>query len=158
MLQFRESGFKIWLATNPSGVLTVKKPNYPNYLRAWKLICQVSSSGYFKSEINGVRNYFGESFKKIPDGKFKIPFMHVKPNYFKYVERFYDYYHHIYLPVVNGQANGLQTPNEGINQRNSKCLGQMWQTNMLRPYISKNLGLGVDFRPCSEGDFLTGRQ
>ena len=83
VLQFRESGFKIWLATNPSGVLTVKKPNYPNYLRAWKLICQVSSSGYFKSEINGVRNYFGESFKKIPDGKFKIPFMHVKPNYFK---------------------------------------------------------------------------
>ena len=77
MLQFRESGFKIWLATNPSGVLTVKKPNYPNYLRAWKLICQVSSSGYFKSEINGVRNYFGESFKKIPDGKLKIPLMTV---------------------------------------------------------------------------------
>ena len=92
--------------------------------------------------------------KKIPDGKFKITFMHVKPNYFKYVERFYDYYHHIYLPVVNGQANGLQTPNEGINQRNSKCLGQMWQTNMLRPYISKNLDLVSNSRQCSAGYFL----
>ena len=75
VLQFRESGFKIWLATNPSGVLTVKKPNYPNYLRAWKLICQVSSSGYFKSEINGVHNYFGESFKKIPYVKLKLSLM-----------------------------------------------------------------------------------
>ena len=44
-------------------------------------------------------------------------------------------------------------PNEGINQKNLKkadvsdklCFGR-----------TKNLGLGVDFQPSSEGDFLTG--
>ena len=130
MLQFRESGFKIWLATNPSGVLTVKKPNYPNYLRAWKLICQVSSSGYFKSEINGVRNYFGESFKKYQMENLK--YLSCKANLFQ-VEIFYGDYRHIYLLVVNRQAHRLQMPNEGINQRNLKCLGRMWLTNMLWP-------------------------
>ena len=53
-------------------------------------------------------------------------------------------------------CHGLLTPNEGINQRNLKiwadpadkiCFG--------RNYI--NLGLGFDFRPCSEDNFLTGR-
>ena len=32
----------------------------------------------------------------------------------------------------------------------------MWQTKYTSA-IPKNLGVGVDFRPCSEGDFLTGR-
>ena len=32
----------------------------------------------------------------------------------------------------------------------------MWQTKYASA-IPKNLGVGVDFRPCSEGDFLTGR-
>ena len=30
--------------------------------------------------------------------------------------------------------------------------GLMWQTK-----YAKNLGVGVDFRPCGDGDFLTGR-
>ena len=32
----------------------------------------------------------------------------------------------------------------------------MWQTKYAFA-VPENLGLGVDFRPCSEGDFLTGR-
>ena len=32
----------------------------------------------------------------------------------------------------------------------------MWQTKYASA-IPKNLGVGVDFRPCSEGDFVTGR-
>ena len=32
----------------------------------------------------------------------------------------------------------------------------MWQTKYAS-VVPKNLGVGVDFRPCSEGDFLTGR-
>ena len=43
--------------------------------------------------------------------------------------------------------HGLRTPNEGINQRNLKICGDV---------ADKNLGLGVDFRPRSKGDFLTG--
>ena len=34
--------------------------------------------------------------------------------------------------------------------------GLMWQTKYA-PAIPKNLGLGFDFWPCREGDFLTGR-
>ena len=33
--------------------------------------------------------------------------------------------------------------------------GAMWQTKYTSA-IRKNLGVGVDFRPCSEDDFLTG--
>ena len=32
----------------------------------------------------------------------------------------------------------------------------MWQTKYA-PAVPKSLGLGFDFRPCREGDFLTGR-
>ena len=46
--------------------------------------------------------------------------------------------------------HGLQTPSEVINQRNPK----IWADASAIP---KNLGLGFDFRPCSEGDFLNGR-
>ena len=51
---------------------------------------------------------------------------------------------------------GLRTPNEGINQKNLK-----FRADVADKYASaepKNLGVGVDFRPCSEDDFLTGRQ
>ena len=34
--------------------------------------------------------------------------------------------------------------------------GPMWQTKYASA-VPKNLGLGFDFRPCSEGDFLTER-
>merc|ERR1712129_462549 len=45
------------------------------------------------------------------------------------------------------QEHGLRTPNEGINQRYLKnCL---WQTKNASA-IPKNLGLGLNFRPCSE--------
>ena len=51
--------------------------------------------------------------------------------------------------------HGLRTTNEGINQRNLK-IGPMCQTKYASA-VPKNLGVGVDFRPCSIGDFLTGR-
>ena len=35
-------------------------------------------------------------------------------------------------------------------------IGSMWQTKYVSA-VPKNLGLGVDFRPCSEGNFLTWR-
>ena len=53
--------------------------------------------------------------------------------------------------------HGLRTPSEGINQRNLKIWGPMRQTKYASA-VPKNLGLGFDFRPCSEGDFLTGRR
>ena len=46
--------------------------------------------------------------------------------------------------------HGLRTPSEGINQRNLK----IWADASAVP---KYLGLGFDFWPCSEGNFLTGR-
>ena len=54
----------------------------------------------------------------------------------------------------DGSNHELRTPNEGINQRNPK----IWD-NVADKYASavlKNFGVEVDFRPCSEGDFLTG--
>ena len=53
-------------------------------------------------------------------------------------------------PSVYGLA--AQTPNAGINQK----IGPMWQTKYALA-VPKNLGLGFDFGPCSEGDFLTWR-
>ena len=54
---------------------------------------------------------------------------------------------------MNGQKHGLGTPNEGINQRNMKIWANRQTKYALA--VSKNLGVGVDFRPCSEGHFLT---
>ena len=53
---------------------------------------------------------------------------------------------------MNGFGHGLWTPIEGINQRNLK----MWQTEYALA-VSKNLVVGVNFRLCSERDFLTSR-
>ena len=55
---------------------------------------------------------------------------------------------------LNNMEHGLRTPNEGINKRHN--FGPMWQTKYVSA-VPMNLGLGLDFRPCSEGDFLTGR-
>ena len=65
------------------------------------------------------------------------------------------FWHHTEKEIFkNGSDHGLRTPNEGTNQRYLKnwadvadkiCFGHI------------NLELGFDFRPCSEGDFLTGR-
>ena len=52
-------------------------------------------------------------------------------------------------------THGLRTPNEGIHQRNLKIRADVADKICFnRP---KNLGVGVDFRPFSEGDFLTVR-
>ena len=51
--------------------------------------------------------------------------------------------------------HGLRTPNEGINERNLKIWANKQTKNAL--VVPKDLGEGVDFRPCSEDDFLTGR-
>ena len=50
--------------------------------------------------------------------------------------------------------HGLQTSNEGINHRNLKFWANVAGKILT---VAKNLGLGFDYRPCSEGDFLTGR-
>ena len=51
--------------------------------------------------------------------------------------------------------HGLRTPNEGINERNLKIWANVQTKNASA--VPKDLGEGVDFRPCSEDDFLTGR-
>ena len=51
--------------------------------------------------------------------------------------------------------NGLRTPNEGINQRNLKIWADV--ADKISMAVPKNLGVGVDFRRCREGDFLTDR-
>ena len=55
----------------------------------------------------------------------------------------------------NYLVQGLRTPNEGINQRNLK-IWVMWQTKYASA-VPKKLGLGFNFRLCSEGYFLSGR-
>ena len=50
--------------------------------------------------------------------------------------------------ITFSTRRGLWTPNEGINQRYLKN----WALA-----VPKNLGVGVNFRPCSEGYFLSGR-
>ena len=50
------------------------------------------------------------------------------------------------------QKHGLQTPNEGMNQRNLK-IWPMWQTKYASPG-PKNFVVGVDFCFCTEGRFL----
>ena len=52
-------------------------------------------------------------------------------------------------------SHGLLTLNEGINQRNLKFWADM--ADKYASAVPKNLGLGFDFRLCSEGDFLIGR-
>ena len=51
-------------------------------------------------------------------------------------------------------THGLRTPNEGINQRNLKT----WEDVADKICFGRTfLEVGVDFRPCSEGHFLTRR-
>ena len=57
--------------------------------------------------------------------------------------------------VIDTISQGLRTLNEGKNQKNLKIWADV--ADKLCLAVPKNLGVGVDFRPCSEGDFLTGR-
>ena len=50
---------------------------------------------------------------------------------------------------------GLRTPNEGINQRYLKNWSDM--ADKICFFVPKNLGLGLNSRPCSEDYFLSGR-
>ena len=59
-----------------------------------------------------------------------------------------------YILHRNECNNGLRTPNECINQRNLKISADV--ADKYASAVPKNLGLGVDFRTCSKGDFLTG--
>ena len=47
-----------------------------------------------------------------------------------------------------GHVHGLRTPNEGINQRYLKNRADV--AAKYAAAIPKNLGLGLNFRPCSE--------
>ena len=51
-----------------------------------------------------------------------------------------------------GLNHGLRTPNEGITQRYLKN----WADEAYASVVPKNLGLGLNFRPCSEGYFPSG--
>ena len=56
---------------------------------------------------------------------------------------------------MHSNKHGLRTPNEGMNQRNLKFWAVV--ADKYASAVPKDLGLGFDFRPCSECDFLTGR-
>ena len=56
-----------------------------------------------------------------------------------------------------GWIHGLRTPNECINQRYLKNWANMYWQSKYASVVPKNLGVGVNFRPCSEGYFLSGR-
>ena len=55
---------------------------------------------------------------------------------------------------TNGSDHGLRTPNEGINDKNLKIWADVATKYALA--VPKNLRVGVDFRPISEGDFFSG--
>ena len=63
-----------------------------------------------------------------------------------------------FLKHNDSMDHGVRTPNEGINQRNLKIWPDVscHRQNSYASAVPKNLGVGVDFRLCSEGDFLTG--
>ena len=76
--------------------------------------------------------------------------------FFQDVER---YFFLLFSPFNVDQINkslihptfyGLQTPNEGINQRNLK----IWADGQTKYALAvpKNLRVGVDFRPCIQGN------
>ena len=52
---------------------------------------------------------------------------------------------------TQASIHGLQTANEEIRK-----FELMWKTKYASA-LPKNLGLGLNFRPCSEGYFLSGR-
>ena len=60
-----------------------------------------------------------------------------------------------YVTNSHSFKHRLRTRNEGINLKNLKIWADIADKYALA--VPKNLGVGVDFRPCSEGDFLTGR-
>ena len=53
--------------------------------------------------------------------------------------------------------HGLRTPNEDINQRYLRNWANVADKICFGRAVPKNLGLGLTFRPCSEGCFLSGR-
>ena len=54
--------------------------------------------------------------------------------------------------------HGLRTPYEGVNPRNLTIWADVADKICFgHTYLPKHLRVGVDFWPCSEGDFLTGR-
>ena len=59
------------------------------------------------------------------------------------------------LDYQDNHDHKLPIPNEGMNQRNLKIWANV--VDKICFGRTKNLGVGVDFRPCSEGNFLTGR-
>ena len=62
---------------------------------------------------------------------------------------------HVFANQFNNSIYGLRTSNEGINQRNLKVWADV-ADKIYASAVPKSLGLGFDFRPCSEDDFLTG--
>ena len=72
--------------------------------------------------------------------------------------RFFELYPAIRDFYLRRQDNlydhGLRTPDEGINQRNLKIWADVADKIFLG--LPKYLGVGVDFRSFSEGDFLSG--
>ena len=64
-----------------------------------------------------------------------------------------------FLKHNDSMDHGVRTPNEGINQRNLKIWPDVScdRQNSYASAVPKNLGVEVDFRTCSEGNFLTGR-
>ena len=62
-------------------------------------------------------------------------------------------------PNINTGSVHVNKPRTADTQWRHKEIwkfGPMWQTKYASA-VPKNLGVGVDFRPCSAGDFLTGR-
>ena len=57
------------------------------------------------------------------------------------------------LGRLDSLRHGLRTPNEGINQRYLKNWADV--ADKYASAVPKNLGLGLNFRQCSEGYFLS---
>ena len=60
-----------------------------------------------------------------------------------------------YFSEVDGGVQGLWSPNEGINQRYPKIWADVAEN--YASAVPNNLGLGLNFWPCSGGNFLSGR-
>ena len=121
-------------STNSEAIFQVKQEDIE-----YQLLSPISASSPMHHGLGGNRGGHGMHHTKI----IKV----------RYHSRFFVGHKTICSSSHGIRTPKLRTPNESINQRNWK-FGPMWQT-IYALAVLKNFGVGVDFQPCSEGDFLT---
>ena len=124
-------------STNSEAIFQVKQEDIE-----YQLLSPISASSPMHHGLGGNRGGHGMHHTKI----IKV----------RYHSRFFVGHKTICSSSHGIRTHKLRTPNESINQRNLKIWADV-ADNICASAVPKNLGLGVDFWPCSEDNFLTRR-